>query len=290
MESYFQELQHENEGENTGSNKDTLESRLEENKVPAAEANELSKEWKKEHNRRPHMKNRLLNALIGKQQKQLQDLSKIEAEEKVLFDFAETCASGGSANRLDTEEDSEARLDDLALRAHRIMTDYREYRDAMAEAGEQDAVLLVSGRWSMFCYRLHMYEEAQKILVYAARCLHEALEESTGFISCREEWQRQEVRCLRRRADLREIPVTIRRQQNDIFEKHMTTICIMEIRAIWNRLSLSCRRLQLSIISTVKRRRKKGSTQRLRQEFLLPAFVMPCMAVWKMRVNYRSQY
>jgi hypothetical protein len=42
-----------------------LESRLEENKVPAAEANELSKEWKKEHNRRPHMKNRLLNALIG---------------------------------------------------------------------------------------------------------------------------------------------------------------------------------------------------------------------------------
>lgn len=144
--------------------------------MPAGEENELSKKWKKEHNRRPHMKNRLLNALIGKQQKQLQDLSKIAAEEKVLFDYAETGASGGSANRLGTEEDSEARLDDLALRAHRIMTDYREYRDAMAEAGEQDAVLLVSGRWSMFCYRLHMYEEAQKILVYAARCLHEALE------------------------------------------------------------------------------------------------------------------
>lgn len=77
--------------------------------MPAAEANELSKEWKKEHNRRPHMKNRLLNALIGKQQKQLQDLSKIAAEEKVLFDFAEAGASGeartGSIRRRTAKRD-----------------------------------------------------------------------------------------------------------------------------------------------------------------------------------------
>ena len=177
MELYFQELQQEHDGKKTIGSKDTLESQSEERSPIAEETNERNDSEKAEHSGRPRVKNRLLNALIGKRQKQLQELSKIAAEEQVLFDLTEASAHKEGTERYEDEkDDSEADLFDFALRANKVMIDYREYRDAMAEAGEQDAVLLVSGRWSMFCYRLGMYEEAQKILSYAVRCLHEALE------------------------------------------------------------------------------------------------------------------
>ena len=177
MELYFQELQQEHDGKKTIGSKDTLESQSEERSPIAEETNERNDSEKAEHSGRPRVKNRLLNALIGKRQKQLQELSKIAAEEQVLFDLTEASAHKEGTERYEDEkDDSDADLFDFALRANKVMIDYREYRDAMAEAGEQDAVLLVSGRWSMFCYRLGMYEEAQKILSYAVRCLHEALE------------------------------------------------------------------------------------------------------------------
>ena len=127
---------------------------------------------------RPPMKNRLLNALLSNRQKQLKHLDMIAAEEKAFFEMLDALNRGESIDTFDSGEadDIEAWTEELGHRANRINTAYGEFQDVMAEHGEEEGIMLVTGRWSMFLYRLGLYKDAYDVLAYSERCLPESLE------------------------------------------------------------------------------------------------------------------
>ena len=169
-------------------------------------AKDNTKEDTKENAERTISRDRILQTLLRKRQDQLRYLATVAAQEKEFFEMLRADSRGeeqaGQTAASISVEAAQARQDkmpagqdevrtgeeaisdtdreivlvDLSVRMNRILMEYRDFRDAMAQTGEDEGVLLVTGRWSMFCYRVGLYREAQEVLQYALRTLPKEVE------------------------------------------------------------------------------------------------------------------